>query len=159
MWIHVHCMVDLVILSCCNQLTADFARGSFRRWHDASHLQIARHCTHLGFTSITTTNHDFAGSHYKSCHTYKCRLSFVMGLSEAFALWGKNQCHLQVDGHLTAYKGTEPNLTYIWKSECKGEHTKITVSDGHVHHFEKDGLAVWSLVGSTSPQPVCLPRC
>ena len=67
--------------------------------------------------------------------------------------------HLQVDGQLTAYKGNEPNLTYIWKSKCNGEDTKITVSDGDVHQFEKDGLAIWALVGSTSPQPVCLPRC
>lgn len=67
--------------------------------------------------------------------------------------------HLQVDGHLTAYKGTEPNLTYMWQTNCFGDDTKITVADGDVHEFDNTGAAIWALFGSDSPQPVCLPRC
>jgi len=90
------------------------------------------------------------------------------------ALWRKNELvwrpgpyhvrgdylHLQQDGHLTLYRDTKPIPTYTWTSNCLGANdTKITVSDGDVHHFHGDGSTAWALVGEVPLVPVCFPGC
>lgn len=57
--------------------------------------------------------------------------------------------HLQKDGKIVLYEGEESSLEYEWKSDCKGDGTKIKVSDGDVHQFDEDGSTVWALSGKS----------
>lgn len=68
--------------------------------------------------------------------------------------------HLQGDGHLTLYRATAPTPTITWATSCIGVNdSKITVSDGDVHHFNGDGSTKWVLAGEAPLAPVCFPGC